>query len=158
MSSTPCNMNAWPAALGQPKESSPGHQMAGSPDLSPGCNVLAHAIRPMPTVLPFAACMPPKKRCWPNSAWAKRLIAASSSWMNALSTKNTAPILLKRAENHDIRYQRCRVSEIHQDPASGDLILNYAAPNGELQQERFEMVVLATGLQPPDSAKHFTKF
>ena len=57
---------------------------------------------------------------------------------------------------HGIHYQRCRVSEIHQDPASGDLILNYAAPNGALHNERFEMVVLATGLQPPDSARHFS--
>lgn len=62
----------------------------------------------------------------------------------------------KARDSHGIRYIRNRVSAIQQDPASGDLILNYAA-DGRLQQERFEMVVLATGLQPPDSARHFTE-
>ncbi len=62
----------------------------------------------------------------------------------------------KARENHGVRYVHCRVSAIREDPASSDLILHYAHPNGELRQERFEMVVLATGLQPPDSAQHFT--
>jgi heterodisulfide reductase subunit A2 len=63
----------------------------------------------------------------------------------------------KARDQHNIRYQRCRISEIHQDPASGDLILHYASSDGKLQSERFEMVVLATGMQPPDSARHFTE-
>jgi heterodisulfide reductase subunit A len=62
----------------------------------------------------------------------------------------------KARDNHDISYVHCRVSAISEDPASGDLILHYAQPDGQLKQERFEMVVLATGLQPPDSARHFT--
>ncbi len=53
---------------------------------------------------------------------------------------------------HGIRYIRCRVSSISEDPLSGDLILHYADADGQQHQERFEMVVLATGLQPPDSA------
>jgi len=71
--------------------------------------------------------------------------------------KEYSTYFTKARETHNIRYQRCRVSAIRQDPASSDLILHYAAPNGELQQERFEMVVLATGLQPPDSARHFSE-
>ena len=55
-------------------------------------------------------------------------------------------------QQHGIRYIHCRISAVHEDPASGDLILHYADPNGDLHQERFEMVVLATGLQPPDAA------
>jgi heterodisulfide reductase subunit A len=62
----------------------------------------------------------------------------------------------KARNSHGISYVHCRVSAISEDPASGDLILHYAEPNGKLKQERFEMVVLATGLQPPDSARHFT--
>lgn len=53
---------------------------------------------------------------------------------------------------HGIRYLRCRVSSIQEDPQTNDLLLQYADPNGRLKQERFEAVVLATGLQPPDSA------
>ncbi len=63
----------------------------------------------------------------------------------------------KARESHGIQYVHCRVSNIREDPATGDLILHYASPDGQLQQERFEMVVLATGLQPPSSAQHFTK-
>ena len=62
----------------------------------------------------------------------------------------------KARANHNVHYVHCRVSAIQEDPHSGDLILHYAEPNGQLKEERFEMVVLATGLQPPDSARHFT--
>ncbi len=57
-------------------------------------------------------------------------------------------------ERYGIRYVRCRVSGIHEDPATHDLILHYAEPDGTRHEERFEAVVLATGLQPPESARH----
>jgi len=60
-------------------------------------------------------------------------------------------------QQHGIQYTRCRVSAIRQDPVTHELILLYADQDGKRRQERFEMVVLATGLQPPDSAKHFTQ-
>lgn len=53
---------------------------------------------------------------------------------------------------HGIHYNRCRISAIREDPGTHDLILHYADADGSLRQERFEMVVLATGLQPPESA------
>ncbi len=53
---------------------------------------------------------------------------------------------------HGIEYHRCRVSSILEEPATHDLILRYASPNGELEEKRFNMVVLATGLQPPEAA------
>lgn len=60
----------------------------------------------------------------------------------------------KARNSHNIQFHHCRISGIKEDPQSGDLILQYATPNGELQEEHFEMVVLATGLQPPESAKY----
>ncbi|MGD2077523.1 MAG: FAD-dependent oxidoreductase [Chloroflexota bacterium] len=63
----------------------------------------------------------------------------------------------KARESHGIRYEHCRVSSIQEDPITGDLILHYATPDGRLQNERYEMVVLATGLGPPDSAAYFTR-
>ena len=60
----------------------------------------------------------------------------------------------KARDKHGIEYNHCRVSEIREDPASRDLLVQFATPNGELHQEKFEMVVLATGLQPPESAKY----
>ncbi|MFQ5434899.1 MAG: FAD-dependent oxidoreductase, partial [Anaerolineae bacterium] len=56
---------------------------------------------------------------------------------------------------HGIRYFRSRISDIHEEASTGDLIVQFADSEGKLCQERFEMVVLATGLQPPDSARHF---
>ena len=58
---------------------------------------------------------------------------------------------------HNIQYLRCRVSAIREDPVTQDLILQYADPNGVMHHERYDMVVLATGLQPPDSAHQFTE-
>ncbi|MEW6577642.1 MAG: FAD-dependent oxidoreductase [Chloroflexota bacterium] len=55
-------------------------------------------------------------------------------------------------ERYGIRYIRCRVSAIHEDPITHDLILQYADPDGTRHKERFTAVVLATGLQPPDTA------
>ena len=59
----------------------------------------------------------------------------------------------KARDKHGIQYYRCRVSSIEEDPLTHDLILHYAEPDGKLHQQRFEMVVLATGLQPPESAR-----
>ncbi len=71
--------------------------------------------------------------------------------------KEYSTYFTKARESHGIHYEQCRVSAIREDPATGDLILHYASPDGHLKQERFEMVVLATGLQPPDSAAYFTQ-
>lgn len=62
----------------------------------------------------------------------------------------------KAREEHHIQYIRCRVSQIREDPLTNNLILHYAHPNGNQLEQEYEMVVLAAGLQPPDSAHHFT--
>jgi heterodisulfide reductase subunit A len=67
--------------------------------------------------------------------------------------KEYSTYFAKARDHYGIRYIRCRVSTVHEDPATRDLVLHYAAPDGQLRQERFEMVVLAAGLQPPDSAR-----
>lgn len=53
---------------------------------------------------------------------------------------------------HGIKYNRCRVSSVQEDPTTHNLLLNFVDPNGDVRQEYFDMVVLATGLQPPESA------
>jgi heterodisulfide reductase subunit A len=58
---------------------------------------------------------------------------------------------------HGIQYQRCRVSAINEDPITHELILHSISPDGHQRQERVDMVVLAIGLEPPDSARHFTQ-
>src|SRR5574341_1085261 len=60
-------------------------------------------------------------------------------------------------DQHGIQYTRCRVSGIAEDPVSQDLVLTYADAGGQRTEERFDMVVLATGLQPPDSARELAQ-
>lgn len=63
----------------------------------------------------------------------------------------------KARQTHGIKYTRCRVSAVQSDPESQNLILHYADANGKMQQEKFEMVVLAAGLQPSSSAHHLAE-
>jgi heterodisulfide reductase subunit A len=62
---------------------------------------------------------------------------------------------------YGIEYRRARISGVREDPATGDLLLRYPAgrgheesPEGQgpLQEERFDLVVLAVGIQPPRRA------
>ncbi len=63
----------------------------------------------------------------------------------------------KARGQYHIQYTRCRVSSLQEDPLSKDIIVNYAAPNGQVKKQRFEMVVLATGLLPPRSAEQLAE-
>jgi heterodisulfide reductase subunit A len=71
--------------------------------------------------------------------------------------KEYSTYFAKARERHGIQYTRCRVSAIRSDPETQDLIIDYADPSGERVEERFEMVVLAAGLQPPSSAGHLAE-
>jgi heterodisulfide reductase subunit A2 len=71
--------------------------------------------------------------------------------------KEYAAYFNKARNQHHIKYERCRVSQIYEDPHTKDLILHFSDPDGTLREERFEMVVLAAGLQPPQSGLHFTR-
>ncbi len=47
-----------------------------------------------------------------------------------------------------VRYVRSLISRIVEDPASGDLVVQYYDEEDQLRQETFEMVVLSVGLVP----------
>jgi heterodisulfide reductase subunit A len=68
---------------------------------------------------------------------------------------------LEARDQHKIRYTRSRISSILEDPVTGELILRYprgreheeaASGQGPIQEERFDMVVLAVGIRPPSGA------
>ncbi|MEJ2550276.1 MAG: FAD-dependent oxidoreductase [Anaerolineales bacterium] len=61
-------------------------------------------------------------------------------------------------DDFGIRYTRCRISSIDEDPLTGEVILRYpsgrmhgeSAPGqGKVQESRFDLVVLAVGIRPP---------
>ncbi|MBN1389308.1 MAG: FAD-dependent oxidoreductase, partial [Candidatus Thermoplasmatota archaeon] len=49
-------------------------------------------------------------------------------------------------EEHGIRYVRSRISEIYEEPDTGDLLIRYEDEAGELHEEHYDMVVLSIGL------------
>jgi len=55
----------------------------------------------------------------------------------------------ERAKNeYGVRYIRCMVSTVKEDPNTHNLTIRYVAENGDLVDEEFEMVVLSVGLKP----------
>ena len=65
---------------------------------------------------------------------------------------------VERAKNeYGVRYQRAMISAVREDPASGDLLLRYAAEDGKLMDETYDLVVLSVGLQPHKDAEQFAK-
>ena len=58
---------------------------------------------------------------------------------------------VESAKAQGIRYERAMVSAVKENPANGNLRLEYWQ-GGEIVVEEFDMVVLATGVRPPASA------
>ncbi|MEZ4524681.1 MAG: FAD-dependent oxidoreductase [Desulfobacterales bacterium] len=54
-----------------------------------------------------------------------------------------------RAKNqYGVVYRRTMISDVREEPGTGNLILRYAQPDGVLVNESFDMVVLSIGFQP----------
>lgn len=65
---------------------------------------------------------------------------------------------VERAKNeYGVRYQRAMVSAIREEAGTGDLLMKYAAEDGRLITEKFDMVVLSVGFQPHCDAEDFAK-
>ena len=65
---------------------------------------------------------------------------------------------IERAKNeYGVRYQRSMISAVREEPGTGDLLLRYAADDGKLIDEAFDMVVLSAGLEPHKDAVQFAE-
>lgn len=63
-----------------------------------------------------------------------------------------------RAKNqYGVVYRRTMISDIKEEPGSGNLLLRYAAEDGTLVDEMFDMVVLSIGFEPHRDALEFAK-
>jgi heterodisulfide reductase subunit A len=67
----------------------------------------------------------------------------------------------KSRDTYGIQYTRCRISSVEEDPVTGEVILRYptgrqhgesAAGQGATHEARFDLLVLAVGIQPPREA------
>jgi heterodisulfide reductase subunit A-like polyferredoxin len=59
----------------------------------------------------------------------------------------------QRAKQRGIRYHRCRISSLKEDPGTRDILIDFVSESGELQQERFDLVVLSVGMEGPEDAQ-----
>lgn len=59
-------------------------------------------------------------------------------------------------EEHEIKFTRCRISSIEEDPDTKNLLLRYVE-DGELKEGEFELVVLSVGLSPPVDAEKLSE-
>jgi heterodisulfide reductase subunit A len=55
----------------------------------------------------------------------------------------------ERAKELGVKYIRCYPSSIKEVPATKNLRISYQRPDGEIETEEFDMVVLSTGIRPP---------
>ncbi len=66
----------------------------------------------------------------------------------------------RRAEKkYGVKYTRCRLSEVKEDPATKNLIIQYAASyeGGGIVEEEFDLVVLSVGMEISDSVKQLAR-
>lgn len=56
-------------------------------------------------------------------------------------------------EQYGVEYTRCRISGITEDTETHDLILRYPDEEGQVTENRFDMVVLSVGALPPRGAR-----
>ena len=54
---------------------------------------------------------------------------------------------------HGVRYVRCMISRVVEDPRTKDLRIAYVDEAGEIAEETFDLVVLSVGMAPSASAK-----
>jgi len=63
----------------------------------------------------------------------------------------------ERGKELGIKYTRCRPSSLKEDPRTRDILFQCQTEDGQLNTERFDMVVLSVGLEPPTEAKALAK-
>jgi heterodisulfide reductase subunit A len=54
---------------------------------------------------------------------------------------------------YGVKYTRCRISIVGEDPETHDLLLRYPNEKGEFIESRFDMVVLSVGALPPSESR-----
>ncbi len=61
-----------------------------------------------------------------------------------------------RAKNeYNVKYNRAMISDVREEPGTGNLILRYSDTDGSQKYETFDMVVLSIGFEPHDDAVEF---
>ncbi|MGB5933905.1 MAG: FAD-dependent oxidoreductase [Anaerolineae bacterium] len=56
-------------------------------------------------------------------------------------------------ERYGVKYTRCRISALKEEPKTKDLIIRYEAENGTLLEERYDLVALSVGMEISEKSK-----
>ncbi len=65
---------------------------------------------------------------------------------------------VERAKNeYHVQYRRSMVSEVQEEPGTGNLLINWTDRDGVLRNDVFDMVVLSVGIEPQPDAKIFAR-
>ncbi|HWU39933.1 MAG TPA: FAD-dependent oxidoreductase, partial [Candidatus Acidoferrum sp.] len=56
-----------------------------------------------------------------------------------------------------MRYVRCSISRVAEDPQTKNLLLSYVDADGELREDEFDLVVLSVGMVPSPSTQELAK-
>ncbi len=62
---------------------------------------------------------------------------------------------IDKAKNEGVIYRRAMISEVIEDPESGNLLIHSVAEDGTLLREEFDMVILSIGFEPRVGAEDF---
>ena len=63
----------------------------------------------------------------------------------------------RAADVYDVGFVRSRISIIHEDAETHDLILRYQTEDGILQEQEFDLVVLSVGSEPPAQSRQLAE-
>jgi len=58
----------------------------------------------------------------------------------------------RRGQELGIIYHRCRLSVVHEDPDTRQIVVRYQDEEGALEEARFDVLVLSIGMEPPVEA------
>ncbi len=58
---------------------------------------------------------------------------------------------------YGVEFVRSKVAEISEDPETHDLLLRYVDENGEIVEEKFELVILAVGIKTTEETRNLAK-
>ncbi len=60
-------------------------------------------------------------------------------------------------KEHGVKYVRCMVSRVAEDPVSRNLVISYVDQAGQIMEEEFDLVVLSVGMRPSAASKALAK-
>ncbi|MCX5917771.1 MAG: FAD-dependent oxidoreductase [Deltaproteobacteria bacterium] len=60
-------------------------------------------------------------------------------------------------KEYGVRYVRCAISRVAEDPRTKNLLITYLDEGGEIREEEFDLVVLSVGMVPSASTKELAK-